>query len=245
MLTCKYLDHNFIRYLPPEIARLKNLQSLNVCNNKLKFIPSELLEMKLHSLLLFPNPFISPPPTSRPVSEIEYFAPKVPSLTELALRVLLAHPTSQKSALFSSATDVPETLLEQRFDLPLPIGASWYPISPPLKKTLSICVPRSVLCDESLAISNSDDESSPITGIGTCPNPEHGQEKKVFVVHVEQRLTWERRIAGLDVGGAVPVRWRGCQRGCLDFLSPNYETKFLAGQDNVADVEFQAVQFED
>ena len=67
-------------------------------------------------------------------------------------------------------------------------------------------------------------------------------------MHVEQRLTWERRIAGLDVGGAVPVRWRGCQRGCLDFLGPNYDTKFLAGQDDAADVdmaEFQAVQFED
>lgn len=86
----------------------------------------------------------------------------------------------------------------------------------------------------------------PITGIGTCPNPGHGQEKKVFVLHVEQRFTWERRIAGLDVGGAVPVRWRGCQRGCLDFLCPDYETKFSAGQDNAADVdipEFRAVRF--
>ena len=90
----------------------------------------------------------------------------------------------------------------------------------------------------------SDDESMQITGIGKCPNPEHGRNKKVFVLHVEQRLTWERRIAGQDVGSAVPVRWRGCQRGCLDFLCPNYETEFSDGQDNVADVdmeEFQAV----
>ena len=61
-------------------------------------------------------------------------------------------------------------------------------------------------------------------------------------MHVEQRLTWERRVAGLDVGGAVPVRWRGCQRGCLDFLSPKYETKLFADVDMA---EFQAVQFED
>jgi hypothetical protein len=163
----------------------------------------------------------------------------------LALRVLLAHPTSEKSALFSSPSDVPETLLEQRFDLPLPVGACWCPISPLLRKTLSICVPGSVLCDESLAISSSDDKSTPITGIGTCPNPEHGPEKKVFVKHVEQRLTWERRIAGLDVGGAVPVRWRGCQRGCLDFLCPDYETKFVGGEDDGVDTGFQAVRFED
>ena len=64
------------------------------------------------------------------------------------------------------------------------------------------------------------------------------------MVHVEQRLTWERRIAGLDVGGAVPVRWRGCQRGCLDFLCSNDETKCFVEQDDVDMVEFQAVQFE-
>lgn len=201
--------------------------------------------MKLHSLLLFPNPFIPPPPSPRPISEIEYVAHKVPSLTELALRVLFSHPTSHRSALFSSPTPtpMPETLLEQRFDLPLPIGASWCPISPLLRKTLSICVPGSVLCDESISLC--DEESTPITGIGTCPNPEHGREKKVFVMHVEQRISWERKIAGLDVGGAVPVRWRGCQRGCLDFLCPNYETRFFAGQDDVDMAEFQAVQFED
>ena len=64
-------------------------------------------------------------------------------------------------------------------------------------------------------------------------------------MHVEQRFTWERRIAGVDVGGAVPVRWRGCQQGCLDFLCPDYEMKFFAGQDDVDIVEFQAVPFED
>ena len=61
-------------------------------------------------------------------------------------------------------------------------------------------------------------------------------------MHVEQRFTWERRIAGLDVGGAVPVRWRGCQRGCLDFLCSKYETKFVDGD---VDTGFQAVRFED
>ncbi|KAF8817536.1 hypothetical protein BYT27DRAFT_7074476 [Phlegmacium glaucopus] len=233
-LTFLSLRHNYISYLPPEVARLKNLQSLNICNNRLTFVPSELLGMKLQSLLLFPNPFISPPPSPRPISKIEYFAPKVPPLTELALRVLLARPTSQTSVPFSSATNMPETLLEQRFDLPLPIGASWCPLSPLLQQTLSVCVPGSVLPDESLAISSSDDESMQITGIGTCPNPEHGQGKSVFVMHAEQRFTWERKIAGLDVGGAVPVRWRGCQRGCLDFLCPDEE---------VNDVEFQVVRF--
>lgn len=223
-----------ISYLPPEIARLKNLQSLNICNNRLKFIPSELVGMKLQSLLLFPNPFMSPP--SSP-SESKDIGPQVPPLTELALRVLLAHPTSQKPILLTSSTDVPETLLEHMFNLPLPIGASWSPISPLLRRTLSVCVPGSVSSDESLVISSGDDESMQITGIGVCPNPEHGQDKKVFVLHTEQRFTWERKVAGLDIGDAVPVRWRGCQRGCLDFLCPSDEA---TGQDVE---EFQVVQF--
>lgn len=179
-----------------------------------------------------------PPPSPRPISETEYLTSKVPPLTELALRVLLARPM----ASFSSFTDVPETFLEQNFDLPLPIGASWCPISPLLRQTLSVCVPGSVSSDESLAISNGDNESTQITGIGTCPNLEHGKEKSIFVLHSEQRFTWERKIAGLDVGTAVPVRWRGCQRGCLDFLCPTEETKMSTEQDDGAMEEFQAVQ---
>lgn len=54
------------------------------------------------------------------------------------------------------------------------------------------------------------------TGTGTCPNPAH--KGRVFVKHASERYSWERRIAGLDVGGAVALRWRGCLGTCLDFL---------------------------
>ena len=107
-------------------------------------------------------------------------------------------------------------------------------------------MPGSVSSDESLAISSSEDESLQITGIGKCPSPEHRQKKGVFVLHAEQRLTWESKVAGLQVGGTVPVRWRGCQRGCLDFLCPNDDIEFSAGQGEVPDAdmeEFQAVRF--
>jgi len=40
----------------------------------------------------------------------------------------------------------------------------------------------------------------------------------VFVKHASERFSWERQIAGVDVGGAVPLRWRGCLQTCLDFL---------------------------
>ena len=34
------------------------------------------------------------------------------------------------------------------------------------------------------------------------------------------RYTWEMRVAGKHLPTAVPVQWRGCSSGCLDFLDP-------------------------
>jgi hypothetical protein len=44
------------------------------------------------------------------------------------------------------------------------------------------------------------------------------------VQHAEERITWEHRVAGVNVGGAVPLRWRGCQWGCLNFLGGETES---------------------
>ncbi|KAI0819580.1 hypothetical protein BC628DRAFT_1423632 [Trametes gibbosa] len=68
------------------------------------------------------------------------------------------------------------------------------------------------------------DEDEP--SISICPSPaHHGQARTpVFVRPAEERFTWEEVVAGVrvgaeGVGGAgIPVRWRGCGRGCLAFL---------------------------
>ncbi|KAI9438973.1 hypothetical protein H4582DRAFT_1946007 [Lactarius indigo] len=42
-----------------------------------------------------------------------------------------------------------------------------------------------------------------------------------FVLPAEERYSWVTEIAGVRVGettGGVPLLWRGCGRGCLDFL---------------------------
>ena len=54
-------------------------------------------------------------------------------------------------------------------------------------------------------------------GVGVCPNPSH-RSKTVFVEHMEERFTWEKIIAGEDVGEVIPIQWRGCLKGCLSFL---------------------------
>jgi hypothetical protein len=65
--------------------------------------------------------------------------------------------------------------------------------------------------------SNADGE---VMGIGVCPNAFH-RSKTVFVRHMEERLTWEKIIAGVDRGESVPIKWRGCLNGCLAFLDNN------------------------
>ncbi|KAH9059678.1 hypothetical protein EDB87DRAFT_1562974 [Lactarius vividus] len=70
---------------------------------------------------------------------------------------------------------------------------------------------------------------------GRCPSPRHCGVAPVglaaamawarlgppFVLAAEERYTWVTEIAGVRVGettGGVPLLWRGCGRGCLDFL---------------------------
>ncbi|KAG6916128.1 hypothetical protein DXG01_008359 [Tephrocybe rancida] len=155
----------------------------------------------------------------------------IPSLLELSLRVLCssADPDAAGS----------ETVLETYYELPLPElpeNSAMYSAErishkihfpqslPPLtRKTLDACLPGSVYLDEDpdtpTAASRYDADS---TGTGLCPSPKHQRlgTPRLFVQHAEERFTWETMVAGVDVGGAVPVRWRGCQRGCLDFLDP-------------------------
>ena len=40
----------------------------------------------------------------------------------------------------------------------------------------------------------------------------------LFIQHAEERFSWEQTVASVDLGELVPVRWRGCQWGCLDHL---------------------------
>nr|VWO96433.1 Adenylate cyclase [Ganoderma boninense] len=68
-----------------------------------------------------------------------------------------------------------------------------------------------------------------VTGVSECPShahahTHHGARGAVYVRHAEERWTWEEVVAGVHVGAegtdGVPVRWRGCARGCLGFLDP-------------------------
>jgi hypothetical protein len=153
--------------------------------------------MNLRVLNLHPNPFLPPPSLdARPVSETEVLIPDhVLPLTELLYRVLVS---PAPSTLFSKGN--PASFLSSYYALPLPI----IPLIPPrISETLGACVPGSV-CASALLCQPRDDIS-----MGTCGNPHHKSDGRIFVRPAEQRLSWEKVIAGQNAGGMVPVSWRG------------------------------------
>src|SRR6266851_4660653 len=81
---------------------------------------------------------------------------------------------------------------------------------------------------------------------GRCPSPRHCGAAQVarpwawawarlgppFVLHAEERYTWVSELAGVRVGettGGVPLLWRGCGPGCLDFLNEGKPAVALGG----------------
>lgn len=215
--------------LPPEICRLRNLEDLNIANNQLQYVPSELLSMNLRILNLHPNPFLIPPSLDdRPVSNTDTLIPgRVVPLTELLYRILVS---PAPSTLFSKRS--PDSFLSSYYDLPISPTSL---IPPRIAETLDACIPGSV-CPSDLMSEPRDDIS-----MGTCGNPSHHAEGRIFVKPVEQRLSWEKMIAGQTCGGMVPVMWRGCTQGCLDFLSSETRVEAVA----VEDIEMEMVGGED
>jgi len=183
----------------------------------------------------------------RHVSPTIHTLPRMIPLLELCFRALFSssHRNLDEECILESHYELP--LYEYPFypDMsPPPAGKKRiYRVIPQhIGDVLNVCIPGSIDVDDTHVshvssdnqpqelASSTQSEDSEVTGIGTCPSPRHflqvdgtGREGKgwVFVKHAEERLTWEERIAGVAVGGTVPVKWRGCQWGCLDFLDPN------------------------
>ncbi|KAJ3856906.1 hypothetical protein EV368DRAFT_78200 [Lentinula lateritia] len=131
--------------------------------------------------------------------------------------------------------------IELIYDLP-PESTSFLP--PSVQRRLHYAVPGSVKgyssddeygnrCqsqdwDHHSSLTDTDTNSIPdldeVTGVGFCPSPRHhhhgpnGPTSSLFYQHTEERFTWESMIAGVENLGEIPVRWRGCLKGCLGFL---------------------------
>lgn len=223
----RFIGGNLLTYIPPEICRLINLKELNISQNRLKYIPSEMQDMKLSKLQLNPNPFLNEPSFSRDilshrrsmtrisykespanssrtitVSPLTTFLPGVPPLTEICYRKLLC----------SLKGDNSRTVLGEYYGVPL---SDVWNVPENVRDVLTENVPG-VFKSNGIPSGPRKHGRRPSQGSGGCANPEH--KGRFFVRHAAERFTWERRIAGVDVGGAVPLQWRGCIETCLRFL---------------------------
>ncbi|KAH7885829.1 hypothetical protein F5I97DRAFT_1160361 [Phlebopus sp. FC_14] len=247
-----YEGGNQLTFIPPEICRLTNLRELNLSQNRLTYLPWEMRDMKLNKLMLYPNPFLPEPSRSHTnladistprevlrsrrsatrlysmrreaetaprqlitVSAVTKLLAPVPPLTELCLRLLL-----------SPIEGIDKQLVIAEY-YGTPLSEHWY-IPPNIHRILAECVPGILRPRKRFSLDTTADNesSSGENGTGTCPNPMH--KGRFFVRHAAERFSWERRIAGLDVGGTVPLRWRGCYQSCLDFLDGSDATAITA-----------------
>ncbi|KAI0071336.1 hypothetical protein K474DRAFT_1776236 [Panus rudis PR-1116 ss-1] len=247
-LTVLSMRHNQLRNIPPQISSLTNLRDLNIANNHLTYLPAEMRDMNIPQLRLNNNPWMRPPPNAARdprgclVSETKVRF-TVPSLLEYSLRRLLS-PTDPESALdetvleaLGGAAAIPSRCPARLADvlhacLPHVVPRTDVEIHPsPAKRPRT----RTQTGDSKdylpsflrtpTRVKQEDKVTHP--GIGVCPSPRHAGDlhKPIFVDHAEERYTWENVIAGCRTGemGGVPILWRGCSRGCLDFLSPVVE----------------------
>ena len=192
------------------------------------------MKMSLKQFQVIPNPFLEPPQEEssdgkrpflrsstlsrlslqnkgaqqRLLSEAEHTLPRVLSLVEISLRSLLSSAGACHSA---------DTNLQAYYNLPLDEREHGY-IPSHLRMVLGMCVPQSIFRGgDSIDTPMDGTWWSNITGIGSCPSPRH-DTRHLYIQHAEERFSWEQTIASVDLGELVPVRWRGCQWGCLDYL---------------------------
>ncbi|KAG9126275.1 hypothetical protein FRC07_004127 [Ceratobasidium sp. 392] len=226
------LRGNKLQELPPIISNIKSLRSLNVGNNKLQCLPAELSSLTLQTLLVDPNPFL-PPPTlvysnSRVLGPLTIHN-RIPKLSELALRVALEQPPKLPSLSFTptkrtavlltpspSHTSVfssPSTSSSNQFPPHPLIVSSYYDIQSWLQS-----LPTLAVTHLRAALHGSGDARDVY---GTCPNAQHRADVKehgLFVDPAEERFEWVKSLAGCELASPVPLLWRGCRAGCLDFL---------------------------
>jgi hypothetical protein len=196
-----------------------------------------MLYMRLKKLSVTSNPFLSPPPVLEPTvipgllesiprgpppsSEPIRRLGRVPPLVELVLRFLMAPATDVSVDLLSlePIRNLP-TNFKAKYEIIQPGETR---ISPVLLSMLEACIPGSVAGATSTIIPPTSSDRGGVppeptadgrTSPGRCPT--HDVD---FFRHAEERFTWERIVANVDLGApGVPVRWRGCSHGCLDFL---------------------------
>lgn len=224
--------------ISPLICQMTSLENLNVAFNNLHFLPAELMTMQLKQLVVEPNPFLPPPAevpkSGRLTSKTSFTYSRITPLKELCLRTLLRPCSSDFSQSGKTPGSNSRTVLEDVYGYPL---TSDWDLSTSLECLLFSCLFRANAQEStlsSMATSRMVNSVAPdasktrnLPCISTCASSVHNivrygevYQRPVFVGHAEERVTWEGCIAGVKVASEprIPLLWRGCSRGCLNFL---------------------------
>ncbi|KAF9499657.1 hypothetical protein BDN71DRAFT_1441820 [Pleurotus eryngii] len=254
------IANNKIRYLPSEILLL-SLAQLHVHPNPFLPIPASLAPpiskrpFSRSRSLWGTRALMESRETERVytkiVSGVSRKLPRVIPLQEICLR----HVFSPCRQLPSNSP--PISVLQARYHLPLLEPDIWStpsskvrlrtPLPDHLESLFEAISPGCTYGEECIhqdpdpaMVPTPEEDDARITGVGTCPSPHHlspgsRSTPSLFIHHAEERFTWEDTVAGILVGGSVPIRWRGCQWGCLDFLDSRPEISSNATSSSVID----------
>jgi hypothetical protein len=171
----------------------------------LNYLPSELTNLPLISLSVHPNPFRPSPceteAGSRCFGEVTVYHAGIPPLRELALRRLIRPMEANEE----------RCTLEEIYALPLPSSEV------------------SGIPEELWASLNPTPAAFRNPSHSECPSPLHKQRDEptsLFIDPILERFEWINRIGEHPISPPrVPIRWRGCSTGCLNFLEDDGRVK--------------------
>ncbi|WWC59695.1 uncharacterized protein I303_102257 [Kwoniella dejecticola CBS 10117] len=245
-LTVLSLRGNKLTALPPAIGELRQLKELNIGLNHLTELPSTILNLNLELFTTSPNSFMKRPLTDERFSEIQRAQDHpVPRLTNICMNKLLSpRPPNDLPPLLDMfewdqpQRGVPHPLLDpgamheiipshsvadlRRVLQALKSASSHYKNrrtaggGRPIDSSIDP-FPRSQKC-------SAPDDASLNPYYYPCPSPRHLEidatncdrpSRHLFLHAAEERIEWRQICDNKD----LPIRWKGCSPGCLDFLN--------------------------
>ena len=186
-------------------------------------LPSSILQLRLETFSAHPNPWLQPTPSA----ESPRTAPVLP-LSDMCLNLLISP---------RSPHNLPPLLENYRFDPapgqrhPLLDAQALHDAVPYIPMALAQRILQSLKsCANNKSVVYPRSNTAPLPDDAAanpffepCPSPRHheirqtpyGQVRRaLFLRAAEERLEW-RDVFGIP---DLPIQWRGCSPGCLDFL---------------------------
>ncbi|KAG8847153.1 hypothetical protein FRB96_001671 [Tulasnella sp. 330] len=179
-----------------------------------------LRELALRVLFSRPDPALrSQSKTTRDTTLETIYELPIPSTSlsaDLIAKINPSLPPSSRSRPPARVPSIPSFSQVDRRTTPLP-----QPLLPSALSEAQPIVKSSVLEEDSRL-----NDACYDAKFNKCPNTSSAGRcgELVFFDHAEERMEWVSTLAEDVVsdlkGGLVPILWRGCSRGCLDFLDP-------------------------